>query len=94
MGQLTVLSTIFNLQTNSLDGAVPTQLGHMTGLTYYLGLSNNKLTKAVPTQLGRMTGLASALLLSRRSDQKVIESLCCGNSLVVLSIKFLIFRPV
>ena len=64
MGQLTVLSTIFNLQTNSLDGAVPTQLGHMTGLTYYLGLSNNKLTKAVPTQLGRMTGLASALLLS------------------------------
>ena len=54
-GQLVEL----DLESNTLDGTVPSELGGLTALVSNLKLASNKLAGVLPTELGRMTAVVS-----------------------------------
>ena len=46
------LERAFNLHSNELSGAVPSELGGLIKLTSGFNLHFNKLVNAIPTELG------------------------------------------
>ena len=57
---MTKLSSTLILGTNSLTGAIPTQLGSLTALEANLALAMNSLSSSIPTQLGDLQEMKGA----------------------------------
>lgn len=65
MGCIAGHVSAINLDTNNLNGSLPSQLGALSELVY-LYLSSNRLTGAIPVQLGNLASLEE---LSLRGNQ-------------------------
>ena len=65
-GRLTALTSP-SLESNTLTGPVPSELGNLVAMKVEFQLYSNRLSSSLPTQLGRMTALTTLFELHENS---------------------------
>jgi hypothetical protein len=82
------------MHSNSLTGAIPTQLGWLTSVTR-LYMHSNSLTGAIPTQLGGLTGVTELRLDSNSLTGAIPTQLGGLTGVTVLHVGFnsLVYPP-
>ena len=76
-----LLLASLGLDSDSLTGSIPSQIGQLVSLTYLELVYNNALTGSIPSEIGLLTSLRDLRLYNNSLTAGIIlsSSMCAGG---------------